>query len=161
MVQTHLRNGRISSQPKDVEYWKPDFVVPDEMARDLFRRHSAKAKAYLLILEDVKGNHIAQVDSKGKDWQRILKLALDESIVLQTRIKNGIISLEPRDVVLRENNFQIPRVVSNRLRQDFWATPNAELFILSDSKENLRSIVKDQKTSVCRYINKSVGKPIL
>ena len=161
MVQTHLRNGRISNQPEDVEYWKPGFVVPDEMARNLLRRHSTKAKAYLLILKHVKGNLIAQVNGKEKDWQQILKLALDESIVLQTRIKNGIISLEPEDVVLREKNFQIPSEVFNRLKQDFWATPNAELFILSDSKENLRSIVKDKKTSVCRYINKRVGKAII
>ena len=67
MVQTHLRNGRISNRPEDVEYWKPGFVVPDKMAGDLLRQHSTKAKAYLLILKDVKGNLITRVKKKKGD----------------------------------------------------------------------------------------------
>ena len=162
MVQTHLRNGRISNRPEDIEYWKPSFVVPDEIARILFQRYSKTSDLYLLIYENENGHLMWRADKKkGKEWQQILQLGLDEFIVLQTRIRHGRISFERKDVLIT-TNLQIPNEIVYMLKRDFWSTPNAELLILSDAKGNLRSIVKDEKTTkVCRFINKTIGKPLI
>ena len=68
LLQTRLYYGRISYRPEDVEYWKPNFAIPDYMERDLLCRHSKKSGAYLLIFLEENGRLTCQVtDKKGKE----------------------------------------------------------------------------------------------
>jgi len=144
MIQTRLYYGRISYRPEDVEYWKPGFVIPDIMERDLSCRHSKKSDAYLLIfLEFGRGSLTCQVAAKkGKEWQQILELHPDETIKLQTRLRSGRISFEPTDIVFCFADFRVPLVLVRKLKEEFRATPTAELFVISDSKGNCRCLVR-------------------
>jgi len=160
MVQTRLYYGRISNRPEDIEYWKPGFVIPDNIKRDLFGRHSKQSDAYLLIFSDERGRLTCQAtEKKGKEWQQILDLHPDETIKLQTRLKSGAISFEGKDRVLYSPGFRLPPVLVCKLKKEFWATRNAELFVISDSKGNIRGLVRGDKINmVFRFFNEGFVK---
>ena len=144
MLITHLRYGQISKKPDDVEYRVPGFVVPDYTANYLFKRWSKQSDAELVILLDESGEFISQVDKKtGKAWEPLIKLNLDETVLLQTRIRNGYISSDKEDVLYRHSNWKsVPQHVSETLRKKFRSRSNAEIIIISDSQGNLRCVVK-------------------
>ena len=154
MLITHLRYGQISEKPKDVEHQVPDFVVPGEVATDLFRKWSKQSDAELVILLDEGGKLISQVDKKiGKAWVPLIKLKLDETVLLQTRIKDGYVSFDKKDMLYRHSNWKsLPRHVSETLWKKFNSRSNAEIIFVSDLQGNLRCIVKDGKfREVCKF----------
>ena len=145
LVLTHIRNGIISdqiNQPDDVQYWKPGFVVPPEIKASLKKNpKTSNGKLFILMTKD--GALACQVNKKDeKDWQNFILLGLDETIVLQTQLRYGQISFEDKDVVIKKENLRVPQDQMTKLHQDYKETPSAHLFIASDSKGNLRYIVK-------------------
>ena len=160
MVDTRLRNGKISKRPKDVRYWLPGFDVPTEIARDLLNQNCKNSNAELVILLNERGDFTCRVDkTRGKEWHQFKVLALDETIVLHTRLKYGQISFEPKDVVIHNQNWQIPPKEVNKLKLNYKATPDANLFVASDSKGNARMIVQEGLfPKVFTFINETVGK---
>ena len=146
LVLTRIRNGIISdqiNQPEDVQYWKPGFVVPREMKASLYKKNTKTSNEELFILMTEDGTLACQVNKKDeKDWQNFMLLGLDETIVLQTQLRHGQISMEDKHVVIIKENLRIPQYQITKLDQDYKETPSAHLFIASDSKGNLRCIVK-------------------
>ena len=157
LVLTRIRNGIISdqtNQPKDVKYWKPGFVVPPKIEATL--KNNAKASnGELFILMTKEGKVTCQVNKKDeKDWQNFILLGLDETLVLQTQLRHGQISLEGKDVVIHKENLRVPQEQITKFEQDYKETPSADLFIASDSQGNFRCIVKVGTTSrVFTFIN--------
>ena len=157
LVLTRIRNGIISNQtnqPKDVKYWKPGFVVPPKIEATL--KNNAKASnGELFILMTEEGKVTCQVNKKDeKDWQNFILLGLDETLVLQTQLRYGQISLEDKDVVIHKENLRFPQEQITKFEQDYEETPSADLFIASDSQGNLRCLVKVSTTSrVLTFIN--------
>ena len=157
LVLTRIRNGIISNQtnqPKDVKYWKPGFVVPPKIEATL--KNNAKASnGELFILMTEEGKVTCQVNKKDeKDWQNFILLDLDETLVLQTQLRYGQISLEDKDVVIHKENLRFPQEQITKFEQDYEETPSADLFIASDSQGNLRCLVKVSTTSrVLTFIN--------
>ena len=157
LVLTRIRNGIISdqtNQPKDVKYWKPGFVVPPKIEATL--KNNAKASnGELFILMTEEGKVTCQVNKKDeKDWQNFILLGLDETLVLQTQLRHGQISLEGKDVVIHKENLRLPQEQITKFEQDYQETPSADLFIVSDSQGNLRCIGKVGTTSrVFTFIN--------
>ena len=145
MLITHLRYGQISKKPEDVEYQVPEFVVPDYVETDLLRKWSKQSDAELVILLDESGELISQVDKKtGNAWQPLMKINLDETVLLQTRIRNGYISSDKKDVLYRHSNWKsVPQHVSEALKKKFRSKFNLEIIFISDSQGNLRCVVKD------------------
>ena len=145
LVLTRIRNGIISdqiNQPDDVQYWKPGFVVPPEIKASL-KKNAKSSNGELVILMTEDGTLACQVNKKDeKDWQNFILLNLDETIVLQTQLRHGQISMEDKHVVIIKENLRIPEDQITNLDQDYKETPSADLFIASDSKGNLRYIVK-------------------
>ena len=145
LVLTRIRNGIISdqiNQPDDVQYWKPGFVVPPEIKASL-KKNAKTSNGELFILMTKDGTLACQVNKKDeKDWQNFILLGLDETIVLQTQLRHGQISFEDKDVVITKGNLRVPQDQITKLDQDYKETPSADLFIASDSKGNLRCIVK-------------------
>ena len=143
MLMTRLREGRISYQKEDVEYHKPEFVVPDYMATDLLHKHSNTSDAKLVILMNERDQLVYQVgENNDKGWHQFIILALDDTIMLKTHLKNGKVSYEDKDLVIRYLNWRIPEDVETNLMQTFRPTPIAELFVFSDSQRNLTCIVQ-------------------
>ena len=145
LVLTRIRNGIISdqiNQPDDVQYWKPGFVVPPEIKASL-KKNAKTSNGELFILMTEDGTLACQVNKKDeKDWQNFILLNLDETIVLHTQLRHGQISMEDKHVVIIKENLRIPQYQITKLDQDYKETPSAHLFIASDSKGNLRCIVK-------------------
>ena len=145
LVLTRIRNGIISdqiNQPDDVQYWKPGFVVPPKIKASL-KKNAKASNGELFILMTEDGTLAYQVNKKDeKDWQNFILLGLDETIVLQTQLRHGQISLEGKDVVICKESLRVPQEQVNKLKQDYEETPSADLFIASDSKGNSRCIVK-------------------
>ena len=145
LVLTRIRNGIISDQinrPEDVQYWKPCFVVPPQIEASL-KKNAKASNGELFILMTKDGTLAYQVNKKDeKDWQNFILLGLDETIVLQTQLRHGQISFEDKHVVIKKENLRVPQDQITKLDQDYKETPSAHLFIVSDSKGNLRYIVK-------------------
>ena len=58
-----------------------------------------------VIVLDESGELISQVDKKtGNAWQPLIILNIDETVLLQTRIRNGYISSDKKDVLYRHSN---------------------------------------------------------
>ncbi len=138
MLKTRLRYGRISNRPEDIMYWKPGWAVPDNIEKDLLRQHSKIPEADFVILSDEKGELMCQVYDKNT----IPELAPDEFVKLKTRLYSGQISCQPRDVEIFAKNWKVPDEIVKSLKSQYRTTPNAKLFIISDSKNNLRYIVQ-------------------
>ena len=102
-----------------------------------------------------EGKVTCQVNKKDeKDWQNFILLGLDETLVLQTQLRYGQISLEGKDVVIHKENLRFPQEQITKFEQDYEETPSADLFIASDSQGNLKCIVKVSTTSrVFTFIN--------
>ena len=171
LVLTRIRNGIISdqiNQPDHVQYWKPGFVVPPEIKASL-KKNAKSSNGELVILMTEDGTLACQVNKKDeKDWQNFILLNLDETIVLQTQLRHGQISFEDKDVVVKKENLRFPRDQITKLDQDYKETPSADLFIASDSKGNLRYIVKvgtsskifTSINSICNYVAGRKVNPI-
>lgn len=166
LVLTRIRNGIISdqiNQPEDVQYWKPGFVVPREMKASLYKKNTKTSSWELFILMTEDGILACQVNKKDeKDWQNFILLGLDETIVLQTQLRHGQISMEDKHAVIIKENLRIPQDQITKLDQDYKETPSADLFIASDSKGNLRCIVKvgtslKMFTSINSFCNQVAG----
>ena len=169
LVLTRMRYGIISdqtNQPDDVLYWKPGFVVPPEIKASLYKKNAKTANRELFILMTEDGTLVCQVNTKDeKDWQNFILLGLDETIVLQTQLRHGQISFEDKDVVVKKENLRFPRDQITKLDQDYKETPSADLFIASDSKGNLRCIVRvgtslKMFTSINSFCNQVAGAKV-
>ena len=157
LVLTRIRNGIISdqtNQPEDVKYWKPGFVVPPKIEATL-KKNAKASNGELFILMTEEGKVTCQVNKKDeKDWQNFILLGLDETILLQTQLRHGEISLEGKDVVIHKENLRVPQEQITKFEQDYKETPSADLFIASDSQGNLRSIVKvGARSQVFTFLN--------
>ena len=141
MLNTRLRNGRISSRREDVVYWKPGWVVPDYIAEDLSRQHSKKAEADLVVLLDERGQLVCQVNEKKSSNQHPY-IAPGEVIKLKTRMYSGRISFKDKDVEIIDHSWQVPQEIVDGLKTEHRATPTAKLLIVSDSKDNFRCLVQ-------------------
>ena len=169
LVLTRIRNGIISdqiNQPEDVQYWKPGFVVPFEIKADLYKKNAKTSNRELFILMAEDGTLACQVNKKDeKDWQNCILLGLDETVVLQTQLRHGQISLDYEDVVIHKENLRVPQEQIEKLEQDYKETPSADLFIASDSQGNSRFIVKVGTwsrvfTSINSMLNRVSGRKV-
>ena len=155
---TRIRKGIISdliNRPEDVQYWKPGFVVPREIKDDLYKKNSNIPNAELSILMAKEGYLTCQMKKKdGIDWQNLVLLGLDETIVLQTQLRYGKISFDAKDLVIHKENLRVPEDKITSLEQNYKETPTADLFITSDPKGNSRCIVKlGASSKVFTFIN--------
>ena len=164
---THIRRGIISdktNQAEDVQYWKPDFVVPWEIVDRLRKKNCKTSDAELAILMTEGGNLSCQVGKRNaKEWKNYITLGLDEIVVLQTKLKEGKISFEEKDLVIRYDMWRVPQNEVDRLQKDYKETRTADLFITSDPKGNSRCIVKVGASSkmftfINTLYNQAVGK---
>ena len=162
---TRIRKGIISdlsNRREDVQYWKPGFIVPCEIKDDLYTKNSNIPNAELSILMAKEGYLTCQVKKKdGIDWQNLVLLDLDETVVLQTQLRHGKISFHDKDLVIHKGNLRVPKDKITSLEQNYKETPTADLFITSDPKGNSRCIVKlGASSKVFTFINKLYNQAV-
>ena len=169
LVLTRIRGGIISDQiirPEDVQYWKPGFVVPREIEKDLLKKNAKTSNGELFILMSKEGKLSCLVDKmSSKEWENLMTLGLDEIIVLQTKLKHGEISFDKKDLVIHHEKWEVPQNEVARLQQKYKETPTADLFIASNPNGNSRCVVKIGTSSqvytfINAVFNETVGKKV-
>lgn len=68
-------------------------------------------------------------------------MAVNETLVLETRIRYGSVSMKEDDLHFIYPDWKVPEYLRKSLRRDYWATPNAKLYVISDEKGELRFLV--------------------
>ena len=97
-----------------------------EIREDLFRKYIKKSIMVLEVARNEKGELLTMVDKcKGNqqtEWQPFLHP--NETIMLQTRVFHGQISLHPDDVEYYYPNWKIPNNVIASVQKEHWMTSN-------------------------------------
>ena len=160
-LRSLLRCGKISLYLKDIQLWDPTFTVPDHINQDLFQQYHDTPVTGVTIVQGTDGTLQASIDPKLIDISRSryegIQTAGNECLQLKTRIRNGLVSFDESDVHFRFGNWEIPQHIVESLKEEYYATPCGELYILSDEKGNLRCIVKflGKFDRIRTFVNKS------
>ena len=145
-LRSVLRFGRISFDPQDLQLWDPAFNVPDFINTDLIQRFQYTPEIGVRIVQGTDGQLQWSVDPKlievSKSRYEGIKIAANETLMLKTRIRKGLVSFQENDVDFRYGSFGIPQEIINELKEKHCATTCGELYIILDEQRNLRIIVK-------------------
>ena len=141
LLKSKLRNGKISYLPNDLEAHCPGFQVPSYIDEILLQKYGK-------ISAGVPVKIVAEPNTGALRWivtpesTSIAKgMAVNEKLVLETRIRYGSMSFDESDVGFIYPGWKAPEYLTERLYRDYWATPNAKLFVISDEKGELRFLV--------------------
>ena len=145
-LRSILRYGRISYRLEDLQIRDPEFIVPELINQSLFQAHQYTPEIGVRIVEGIDGKLRCSFDTKLIEVSRSryegIKIAANETLMLKTRIRAGRVSFQDEDIHFRHGNFEIPKGIIDKLKEENCATPCGDLYIISDEKQNLRSIVK-------------------
>ena len=152
MLKTRLFSGRISYQRAHVEILHPVFKVPDYIERRLYQKHFNTPEAVVKIILDTESGGLRWSvfpTSKTTGDEKSLYLAENRTVMLKTRLRYGQISMEESDLEFIYPQWEIPRIIIERLKREFWKTPDGELSVFSDGNGNLRcEVLTGQKLGV-------------
>ena len=145
-LRSILRYGIISVEPRDLQLWDPAFIVPDFINTELIQLYQYTPEIGVRIVQGIDGQLQWSVNPRlievSKSRYEGIKIAANESLMLKTRIRIGLVSFQENDVDFRYGLFRIPQEIIDKLKEEHWATPCGVLHIISDEIGNLRSIVK-------------------
>ena len=168
MLKARLLSGRISYQRGHVEIVQPGFVVPDYITETLRETHLNTPEAVVKIMRDKSGRLRCSVEPKSKsktsqeqhsqsatEDEESLFLAKNETVMLHTRVRYGQISFEQGALEFIYPEWKTPNCIVQCLKDEFWATPDGELFVISDEKGNLRlKVLTRRKARALDIFNK-------
>ena len=154
LLRSLLRYGTISYCLGDLQIWDPQFLVPEYITRSLSQRYCTTPVTGVIIVRDHKGRVQWSTDSKYVEFSRSrnkgIQIALNETLMLKTRIRYGLVSFQESDIHFMHGNLKIPQPVIDRLEEEYCFTPCGILYIISDQKGNLRYAVK--LTTISRWL---------
>lgn len=130
ILQSRLFRGRISYQREQVDILHPLFKVPDYIERRLYQKHFDTPEAIVKIILDTESGGLrwsVVPTSKATGDEKSLHLAENKIVMLKTRLRYGQISLEESDLEFIYPQWEIPRVIIERLKREFWEKPDGEL----------------------------------
>ena len=146
LLKTRLHHGKISYEPKDIDILYPEFEVPSHIQKSLFEKHMHNSEAVVEIVQDPKSNKVRwSVDPKSKrsaEHQEAISNASNDKVVLETRVRYGDVSRKKNDLKFIYPDWCIPLYLIKSLKDEYHATPDAKLYVISDVDGNLRSIVE-------------------
>lgn len=141
LLKSKLRNGKISYLRNDLEAHCPGFQVPSYIDERLLLKYGK-------ISAGVPVKIVAEPNTGELRWMvtpestSIAKgMAVNETLVLETRVRYGLLSMEKGDLEFIYPSWKAPEYLTESLYRDHWATPNAKLFVISDEKGELRFLV--------------------
>ena len=136
LLKSKLRNGHISFESADLEFLSQEFKeIPDDMVQHLLKtyKHVDERRVKIMFVP----SHKEQVVWVG---DQEIEMADNDLLLLKTRVKNGVVSFHEDDVESRyPADWQVPGFIFDDMRKN---RSNGKLFIISDEKGNLRSLVK-------------------
>ena len=138
LLKSKLRNGKISYLRNDLEAHCPGFQVPSFIEEILLQKYGKiSAGVPVKIITDPNTGALRWIVTP--ESTSIAKgMAVNETLVLQTRVRYGLVSLEKGDLDFIYPDWKAPEYLTESLYRDYWATPDAKLFVISDEKRELR-----------------------
>lgn len=161
-LRSILRYGRISLELRDLQLWDPAFIVPNFIDTDLIQLYQYTPEIGVRIVQGIDGQFQWSVDPKlievSKTRCKGIMIAASETLLLKTRIREGVVSFQENDVDFRYGRFRIPQAIIDKLKEEHCSTPCGVLYIISDERGNLRTIVKIGKLNRLRtFVRNSEG----
>ena len=146
LLRSILRYGRISFEPRDLQLWDPTFIVPESINKDLIQRYQHIPEIGVRIVQTPDGQLQWSVDPKlievSKTRYKGIEITAKETLVLKTRIFEGLVSFQENDVDFKYGSFRITQEIISKLKEEHYTTPCGVLYIISGEKGNMRTIVK-------------------
>jgi len=147
LLRSLLQYGRISDRLEDLQLWDPTFTVPDQLHQILFQQYRDTPVTGVTIVRDIDGKLRWSVDPQlievSRSRYKGIKMADNETLMIKTRIVYGQVSFQEGDVQFRNGTWQIPQNIVDSLKEEFSATKSGDLYIFSDGRETLRTVVKE------------------
>ena len=172
VLKARLFNGRISYGHAEIAH--PEFKVPKYIENSLYQEHFNTPEAVVKITSDQKGKLSWSVDPKSKsktsqqenlpsatEDEEPIHLAGNETVLLETRLRYGQISMEKGDLRRFYEGWNTPEYLKHMLNRKYCSVPDGELYVISDETGKLRCrVLIGKKDKVLGVINK-VGKRVL
>jgi len=149
VLKARLFNGRISYGHAEIAH--PEFKVPEYVENSLFQEHFNTPEAVVKITSDQKGKLSWSVDPKSKsktsqqgnlpsatEDEEPIRLADNETVVLETHLRYGQISMEKGDLRLLYKDWKTPEYLTHSLNRKYCSVPDGELYVISDETGKLR-----------------------
>ena len=136
VLKSKLRYGRISFDSRDVKFMSEGlWAFPEDIVQHLLERYQhIHERQVKIMLVPSHNRHLCYVGDEE------IEMADNDLLLLQTRVRNGLVSLHEDDIVFHfPGDWQVPMVILSDLKR---TALNGKLFIISDEKGNLRWIVK-------------------
>jgi len=146
LLRSLLFEGKISYQLEHLQLWDPTFMVPGYINQELLQRFRNTSVTGVTIMQGLDGNLQWSVDPKLIEISRSrcegIQIADNETLLLKTRIREGLVSFQESDIHFRRGNWQIPPYIVESLKNEHRSTPSGVLYIISDDREKIRQVVK-------------------
>ena len=128
-----------------------------------FENYMYNSEVVVETVQDPKSNKVQRsVDPKLKrsaEHQEAISNAANATVMLETRVRYGDVSLKKNDLKFIYPGWYIPRYLNDSLKHKYHATPDAKLYVISDLDGNLRSIVQtDIKDEAMNFLKKTKKK---
>lgn len=135
VLKSKLRYGLISFEERDVKFGSEELRgIPKDIVQHLKRYQHTRELQVKIMLVPSRNQHLCYVGDEE------IEMADNDLLLLQTRVRNGLVSLNEDDIVFHfPGDWQVPKVILSDLKRKAF---NGKLFIISDEKGNLRWIVK-------------------
>ena len=134
MLRCRLKFGQPTN---DVEIHYPGFIVPHYLAQRMYETYQNTNEAVVEVRSDGRGGYAWFPSTKKSLGQ----LGEDETVVLKTRLCNGLISHEKGKLEFIYPAWRAPRYLIADLRENYQSCRDRELYIISNEKGNLRVLV--------------------
>ena len=139
MLKSQFRNGKISYLPGDLEISFPGFQVPDNITLRLFYEYGDTIQAGVKIVRDNNGELRVTIEPNSKDSSmEEVQIAGNETLLLATRGRDGIVSFEKCDLRYIDPDWKIPEYITNSLEREYGTLPKGELYVISDEKGEIK-----------------------
>ena len=134
MLRSRLKFGRLTN---DAEIHYPRFIVAHYLAQRMYETYQNTSEVVVEVRSDGRGGYAWFPSTKKSLGQ----LGEDETVVLKTRLCNGLISHEKGKLEFIYPAWRAPRYLIADLRENYQSCRDRELYIISNEKGNLRVLV--------------------
>ena len=136
VLKSKLRYGKISFESADLKFLSGEFCgIPEDIVQHLLQgyQHIHERQVKIMLVPS-HNQHLCYVGDEE------IEMADNDLLLLQTRVKNGVVSFHNDEIEARyPADWQVPVYILEELKTN---ASNGKLFIISDEKGNLKCTVK-------------------
>ena len=136
VLKSKLRYRNISVESADLKFLSEEFFeIPEDIVQHLLKTYQhIHERQVKIMLVPSHNQHLCYVGDEE------IEMAANDLLLLQTRVKNGVVSFHEDDIEARYPvDWQVPGYIIEELKTK---ASNGKLFIVSDEKGNLKCTVK-------------------